>query len=160
MQNNAENISVAEAKATLTSLGEIEKDTKVYLRMLLWLNGIISAAYGMGVFSWASTRHENLWMLGVIISVVVFILAIAMHFYSSRLLGVKPKLVPKSRAELLFGLLLGIFFAAGIAFTRIFSENGIWWASYTGGAIAALVLAYVMHCYPTGDYKKGTSLND
>jgi hypothetical protein len=160
MHNNDKSISIAEAKATLESLAKIEKDTNVSLRVPLWLNFIMSCSYGMGVFSWASTRHDNMWMLGVIISSVVFLLAIAFHFYSSRLLGVKPKFAPKSKSELIFGLLIAIFFAVAIALTREFSESGIWWASYAGGAITALVLAYMMHCYPSGDYKMGTNLND
>ena len=160
MHNNAKSISATEAKSTLESLAKIEKDTNVSLRMPLWLNFIVSCSYGMGVFSWASTRHENLWMLGVIISAVVFFLAIALHFYSSRLLGVKPKFAPKSKSEVILGLLLAIFFGAVLALTREFSMSGIWWVSYAGSVIAALVLAYMMHCYPTGDYKMGTRIND
>lgn len=160
MNINDKNISVAEAKSTLESLAMIKKDTTVSLRAPLWLNFIMSCSYGMGVFSWASTRHENVWILGVIMSAVVFFLAIALHVYSSRLLGVKPKFAPKSKSEVMFGLLLAIFFGAVVALTRELSMSGIGWASYAGGVIATLVLAYVMHCYPSGDYKMGTRIND
>ena len=160
MQNNDESISVAEAKSTLDSLAKTEKDTNLSLRAPLWLNFIISVSYGMGVFSWASTRHENLWMLGVIISAFVFLLAVVFYLYSNRLLGVKPKLVPKSRSEFVLGLLLAIFFGAVVTLTRELSEADIWWASYAGGVITTLVLSYVMHRYPSGDYKTGTSQND
>jgi hypothetical protein len=160
MQNNDKNISIAEAKSTLESLAKVEKDTNVSLRAPLWLNFIISGSYGMGIFSWASTRHENQWMLGVIISAVVFFMAVAFYLYSHRLLGVKPKLVPKSKSEFLFGLLIAIFFGAVITLTREFSESGIWWASYAGGTITALVLSYMTYRYPSGDYKTATNQND
>lgn len=156
MHHDTESITAAEAKSTLESLAKVEKDTNVSLRAPLWLNFIISFSYGLGVFSWASTRHENLWILGVIISAIVFILAVAFHLYRSRLLGVKPKLVPKSQSEFIFGLLLAIFFGVTMALTREFSKNDIWWASYAGGVIVALVLAFTMHFYPSGDYKKST----
>ena len=160
MYNNDKSISVAEAKSTLESLAKIEKDTNVSLRAPLWLNLIIACSYGMGIFSWASTRHENQWMLGVIISAIVFFLAVGFYLYSSRLLGVKPKLAPKSKSEFVFGLLIAIFFGAVVTLTREFSESGIWWASYAGGAITALVLSYVLYHYPSGDYKTGTNQHD
>jgi hypothetical protein len=160
MHNNDKNISIAEAKLSLESLAKVEKDTNVYLRAPLWLNFIISCSYGMGIFSWASTRHENLWMLGVIISAAVFFLAVAFYLYSSRLLGIKPKLAPKSKSEFLFGLLLAIFFGVVVALTREFSMIGVWWASYAGGTITALVLAFVTYHYPSGDYNTGTNKND
>lgn len=160
MNINDNNISAAEAKSTLESLAMIEKDTTISLRAPLWLNFIISCSYGMGVFSWASTRHENLWMLGVIISALVFLLGIGFYLYSSRLLGVKPKLAPKSQSELIFGLLLAVSFGAIVVLSRELSKNGIWWASFAGGVITAMALAYVMYCFPSGDYKAGTNQND
>ena len=160
MHDNDKNISISEAKSTLESLAEIEKDTNVSLRAPLWLNIIISCSYGMGIFCWASTRHENLWMLGVTISAVIFFLAVGFYLYSNRLLGVKPKLAPKSKTEFVLGLLLAIFFGIVVSLTREFSISGVWWASYTGGAITALVLSYMLYRYPTGDYKTGTDKND
>tara|TARA_R110002167_G_scaffold281745_2_gene487052 strand:+ start:1038 stop:1520 length:483 start_codon:yes stop_codon:yes gene_type:complete len=160
MDINDKNISVVEAKSTLESLAKIEQDTTISLRASLWLNFIMSCSYGMGVFSWASTRHDNLWMLGVMISTVVFSLGVGFYLYSSRLLGVKPKLAPKSQSELIFGLLLAIFFGAVVVLSRELSTGGIWWASYAGGVIAALALAYVMHRFPSGDYKSGINKND
>ena len=160
MHNNDKSISASAAKSTLESLAKIEQDTNVSLRAPLWLNLIISCSYGMGIFSWASTRHDNQWMLGVIISAVVFFLAVGFYLYRSRLLGVKPKVAPKSMSELVFGLLLAIFFGVVVALTREFSKEDIWWASYAGAAITALTLSYMMHHYPSGDFKTGTNQND
>jgi predicted outer membrane lipoprotein len=160
MNRNEQSVSVAEAKSTLKSLAIIEKDTTISLRAPLWLNLIISCSYGMGVFSWATTRHDNQWMLGVIISAVVFVLGIGFYLYSSRLLGVKPKLAPKSKSEFIFGLLLAIFFGVVVVLTRELSKDDIWWASYAGAVITALALAYFMYRFPSGDYKTGTNQND
>ncbi len=157
MDSHEKNISKAEAKSILENLAKIEKETNVFLRAPLWLNLIISCSYGIGIFSWASTRHENLWMLGVIISAVIFALAVAFYLYSNHLLGVKPKLVPKSKSEFIFHFSGAIFFALAVVLTREFSLSGIWWASYLGGAITTLVLAYLLHNYPAGDYKTGTN---
>jgi uncharacterized membrane protein len=160
MHNEHQSMAVAEAKSKLQSLANVEQETDLLLRAPLWLNFIISFSYGMGIFSWASTRHENLWMLGIIISAVVFIFAVVFYLYRSRLLGFKPKVVPKSKSELVFGLLLAIFFGSATVLTRIFSVNDIWWASYAGGLITALLLAFAMHHFPSGDYKKGKLQND
>jgi predicted Abi (CAAX) family protease len=160
MHNEHENMTVAEAKSKLQSLASVEQETDLLLRAPLWLNFIMSFSYGMGLFSWASTRHENLWMLGVIISGVVFIFAVVFYLYRSRLLGIKPKVMPKSRSELVFGFLLAIFFGSVTALTIVFSVNEIWWASYAGGVIAALALGFTMHYYPSGEYKKGKHQND
>lgn len=160
MQKNDQSISAAEAKSTLASLAAIEKDTTISLRPPMWLNIIISCSYGMGIFSWATTRHENEWMLGVIISAIVFSLGVGFYLYRSRLLGVKPKLVPKSKSELIFSFVLAIFFAVVVALSRELSIDGIWWAAYAGGVITALALGYVMYRFPSGDYKTGTNQND
>ncbi|MFT5840372.1 MAG: hypothetical protein ACI9UT_002883 [Flavobacteriales bacterium] len=89
-----------------------------------------------------------------------FFLAVAFYLYSNRLLGIKPKLVPKSKSEFLFGLLLAIFFGVAVSLTLELSNHDVWWASYTGGTITALVLAYVMYRYPSGDYNIGVNKND
>lgn len=149
MNKNNQTISVAEAKSSLEAVAKIDRETNVSLRPPLWLNFIISGSYGMGVFSWASTRHENLWMLGLIISAGVFILAIAFYLYSSRLLGLKPKVAPKSKAELIFGILTAIFFAVVVALTRVFSKGGIEWAAHVGAATTALALGFLLYSYPS-----------
>ena len=74
---------------------KIGRDTNSVIRPPLWLTIFISFFYGMMTFSWASTRHENLWMLGMIISTICFLVLVAFYLYSSHLLGVKPKLMPK-----------------------------------------------------------------
>lgn len=154
MQNHKNNITAAEAKATLSSLAQINQDNDTSLRMPVWLNLITSCAYGMMIFSWASTRHENLWMIGLIISALVFSLAVGFYLYSNRLLGIKPKMLPKSRSELLFYVISAIFFAAVFTLTRLFSTNGMEWAAYIGAAIATLSLAFLLHHYPAGEFKK------
>lgn len=155
MNNHQDSISVAEAKSALKSLDQIESDTNASIRPPLWLNLIISALYGLMTFSWASTRHENLWMLGLICSTVGFLLAVAFYLYTSRLLGVKPKLSPKNMSELKFNLLLGGLFGGVFILTRVFSTNGFEWASYLGAAINFFVLAYSLHHYATGEFVKG-----
>lgn len=160
MTKNTQHISVTEAKSTLESLAEIEKDTTISLRAPLWLNIIISCSYGMGIFSWASSRHDNLWILGVILSAIVFCIGVGVYLYRSLLLGVKPKVAPKSRSELVFGVLLAIGFGAVVVFSRELSKEDIWWASYAGAMITAVTLGYVMHRFPSGDYKTGINKHD
>lgn len=152
MNKSEETITTAEAKSTLESLAKIERDTNVSIRPPLWLNLTISFFYGAMTFSWASTRHENLWMLGLIVSAIGFTLALAFYLYTSRLLGIKPKLYPKSKPEFKFQVLLALVFAMVFILTRVFSVSGIWWASYLGGIFNALILAYSLHNYSTGNY--------
>jgi len=160
MENNEKEISIAEAKSTLESLAKIERSANVSLRPSLLLNFIISLSYGMMTFSWASTRHENLWALGLIVSAIVFVLTVSFYFYTNRLLGIKPKLMPKSISEFKFQLILAIIFGVVFALTREFSTSNIWWASYLGGTINALVLSYSLHNYSTGEYIKGGNSNE
>ncbi|WP_339723338.1 hypothetical protein [uncultured Paraglaciecola sp.] len=160
MNKDTQAVSATEAKSTLESLAMIEKNTTISLRAPLWLNLIISCAYGMGVFSWATTRHDNQWILGAIISALVFTIGVGFYLYRSRLLGVKPKIVARSQSEMLFGFILAIFFGAIVVFSRELSKDGIWWASYAGGIIAAIALGYVSHRFPSGDYKAGVNKND
>jgi hypothetical protein len=160
MNNIKKTISVADAKATLDSLAKIERDTNATVRPPLWLNCVISCCYGMMTFSWAATRDENLWMLGFIISTVGFLLAIALYLYTSRLLGMKPKLTPKSKSEFKFHLLLALFFGMVFALSRMFSTSDLLWAAYLGGIINTLVLAYSLHHYSTGNYLAGKNRHD
>lgn len=153
MNKDQHTISVEQAKSALAALAKIDRETNKSLRPPLWLILIIAGSYGLGVFSWASTHHDNLWMLGLIISAIIFILAIGFYLYSSRLLGLKPKVVPKSRAELFFGLFTALFFAVVVALVTVFSRSGSWWAPYVGAVTTCLVLAFLLYNYPSGEYK-------
>lgn len=160
MHNNDSKVSVAEAKSTLASLANIEKHSNEAVRPPLWLTVIIACAYGMMTFSWAATRHENLWMLGLIIATAVFLLAVAFYLYCSRLLGLKPKLLPRSTSEFTFHFLTAIFFGGVFALTRVASTHDVWWAAFVGGVINALALALLLHNYATGDFKMSAKQND
>ena len=153
-------ISAAEAQSSLASVNEIKDKTNQNLRMPLWLNFVASFSYGMGVFSWASTRHENQWMLGVIFCAIVFALTLVFYMWSQRLLGIKPKIRPKNKKDWVFGLSIGIFFIAVINLTRYFSINGVEYAAYIGGIIATLTLGYLNHQFPSGEYRGGAIKHD
>jgi hypothetical protein len=156
MQNDNNNITPSEAQSALDSLVDIDRDTTASLRMPLWLNLITSSAYGMMIFSWSSTRHENLWMLGFIISAIVFSSAVFLYLYRSRLLGMKPKILPKSKAEFFFQAVTGVFFMATFVLTRYLSESGMYVAPFVGGFIAGIGLALLLHYYPSGEFKKAS----
>jgi hypothetical protein len=160
MNNNDSNISVAQAKSTLESLASIQEHSNEAIRPPLWLTVIIACSYGMMTFSWAATRHENLWVLGLIISTGAFLLALAFYLYCSRLIGVKPKLVPRNASEFKFQIVSAIFFGIVFALTRVASTHGFWWASFVGGAINALALAFLLHNYSTGDFKMSAKQHD
>jgi len=153
MNKNEETISVNEAKQALEFSSKIERDTNAVARPPLWLSLIIAFFYAMMTYSWAVTRHENLWMLGLIISTIGFFLAVAFYLHSTRLLGVKPKLVPKSISEFKFHLFTALFFGAVFILTRVFSQGDVLWASYVGSAMNGSVLAYLLHNYSACDFK-------
>lgn len=157
MNNQQQKITAEQAKLALDSLANIDSSTNKLIRPPFWLTIIMAFFYGMMTFSWASTRHENLWMLGLIISTVCFLASVAFYLYSSRLLGIKPKVLPKNRNECFFHLFSGIFFAAVIILSRVLSVNGLAYAAYIGGILNALVLAYLLHHYSTGNYIKDNS---
>lgn len=149
-------ISPTQAKAMLESLTRIERETNASIRPPLWLNLMIAGFYGMMTFSWASTRHENQWMLGLLASTFGFILAVAFYLYRQVRLGAKPKLVPKNKSELIFQSILALIFGLVFTLTHALSVDGLWWASYAGAAINALILAYSLHNYATGEFVSRT----
>ena len=160
MDKNEKTISVAEAKLALNELAKTDRSSNASLRPPLWLNVVISGFYGMLTFSSASARHENLWGLGIIISAIGFLLAVAFYFYGKRLQGLKPKLAPKNISEWKFHLFFGFLFAVIFTLAREFSVDGVWWASYLGGISNMLILGYSLHNYATNDYKKGEYINE
>lgn len=157
MKDNEKNVSINEIKSSLKAIEKTEQDTIKTLRMPIWLNIFISGSYGMGVFSWASTRHDNLWMLGVIISSVVFFFAVGIYMYSKRLVGIKPKVLPTHKSELKFGFTIAIFFGLVVVLSRELSIRELWWVAYLGGAIGSISLGYLLYFFPTGNYRAGKS---
>jgi hypothetical protein len=152
MNKNERNISVTEAKLALEHLAKATRDSDEAMKAPLWLIGLLACLYGFMTFSLSSARHENLWTLGFIISTIAFLLVVVFYLYTRRLLGVKPRLLPKSKAEFIFHLSLGITFGAIFALTMIFSKDGIWWIPHIGAIINTLLLAYIMHNAPSGHY--------
>ena len=155
MKDNEPDISLHEAKQALNTIETTKQQSNVMLRPPLWLNIIIASLYGFMTFSWASLRHENLWALGLIVSSVCFFIAVALYLYLKHLAGIKPKLTPKSRAEFIFHLVMGIIFALVIILSRELSINGFIWAAYLGGAINTLALSYTMHNFANNEFSQG-----
>ncbi|MDC0603082.1 hypothetical protein OAP14_08655 [Aliiglaciecola sp.] len=148
-------ISANEARAALESIAKTDKQTNETIRPPLWLTTVISGFYAMMTFSWASTRHENLWMLGLIISTAGFLLSILFYFYTSRLLGLRLSLVPKNKPEFWFHFLSAILFALGITLSREFSVRGFEIAAYIGASTNGLLLAFLLHKYSVMAPTKG-----
>ena len=151
MNHDNKQISEIEARSALNSIKIAEEGVSKSLRPPLWLNLIISGSYGVMTFSWASTRHENQWMLGVFLSSLVFFIGVIFYLYSSRLLGIKPKLVPSSSNEFFFTLFVALVLSAVFFFARFSSTNGFWWGALIGGVINAAIMVYLLYTQMTGN---------
>lgn len=160
MNDPKDTVSVEEAKSVLEQLSHIEKEANAVIRPPFWLTLVISFSYGMMTFTWASTRHENLWMLGFIVSTICFLLSVIFYFYTSRLLGIQPKLTPKSITELKFNIITALFFGVVFTLSRTFSLDGIWWAAYIGGILNTSALAFLLHNFSNGSFAMSTTSND
>lgn len=160
MQKDNNSVQGADAKAALDSLAKIERSTNRLIRPPIWLNVIMSGMYGMMTFSWASTRHENEWALGLIASGITFFVALAFYLYTARLMGSKPKLTPRDKPEWIFQVVMALAFGGIFILSRHFSVEGITSASYIGGVLNAVLLGYSLHNFSTGKFVKEEKSNE
>jgi hypothetical protein len=147
MTNKEQNISPKEASAALQALQQFQQDNNAAIRPPLWLSIVLGAWYALLTFSNAKMAHENLWALGLIISVIGFLLSIAFYLYTSRLLGIKPRLKPRNTSQLKFDLLAGLFYVTVFFASRYFTGQGIELAAYLGAMINGVGLGYLLHKY-------------
>ena len=158
MTTDNNQISANEAKASLDSLHKLNVDNIASLRPPIWYILTSAALIGLLTYSFASMRHENQWTLGLIFSLGAIILLSIFLVYSYRLLGIKLKLIPSSRAGKIFSFAQAIFFVITLTVAREFSTSGVLWASNCIVILNAITFAYIAYKHPTGEWSDQGSL--
>ena len=151
IDQNDKAISREEAKVLLNEVADVKRSVVDAVCPPWWLNLLVSANYGMVIVSYASMRHENQWALGLIISLSLIFLIAGFSYYSYRLIGIKIRLTPQTKAGqwLYFGH--GLISAIGIVAGRELHVSGYEWVTYLIALSLACLNGYLMHVFPTGD---------
>jgi phosphatidylglycerophosphate synthase len=137
-----------EAVASLNVLKEIDQQAKVSFRAPAWLTGILALSFGMATFSYCAMQHENMWALGLIISVTVFVLSAVFFTYISKLSGIKHRMIPATSRGKWFTFFQALVYAAVLLMGRYLGDAGWLWAPYIAGFLNMSIIAIMLHKYP------------
>ena len=112
---------------------------------------LIIRALGI-VFSLGMTEHGNQWALGMYIGGCGFFLAMALSVYTSRALGIKLSLYPKTKGSIKFTLVQIVIFALFISGGRLVRLSGFEFGSHIAALISGILVGYVLYKHPSGEY--------
>ncbi|OBP13471.1 hypothetical protein A5320_18140 [Rheinheimera sp. SA_1] len=147
MSDQQSRVSAAQAKNILQ---QAELHSVQMLRPPLWLNLLMSITSGVLIFSIAQVNDNNPWAFIAILAAVVLALCYGFYHYRSRLLGIKPKVVPYSYSSAkCFGIVLILFCLLSIG-SRSLAQEGNGWVAYAGALSGAVLLLLLNHFYPAG----------
>ncbi|GAA6153918.1 hypothetical protein [Pseudoteredinibacter isoporae] len=147
-------IDAQAAKAALKDIESSQQNLQRAMRLPIWLSLFASFSYGLLVFSWGMTEHENLWALGMYIGLGLFLGSAALAIYSSKLMGLKANLIPKNRSGVLFYLVSSIAFGALVVGGRWLRLQGFELAPHLAAALSAALMFYFQYWHPAGEMHK------
>jgi hypothetical protein len=152
MTTKQETITKKEAVETLDSIDLVKRDAIKSFRPPLPLIVLLSLSYSLIIFSWGMTEHENMWALGMYIGVTVLLVCLAFYFYTFRLLGVKLRVIPRTKKAIIIEVIASIFLWTLIITGREIRLLGFEFAPHVAALIGGGVFAYLLYKYPTGEY--------
>ena len=160
MNNEKETINKEEAAATLKSVASFKRDVIKSFRMPLLLIMLISLSYSLIIFSYGMSENDNMWVLGMLIGAAAFLIFVAFHVYTFRLLGIKASFLPKGKERIISELVLTVIFGVMLIAGRQVRLSGFDFAPHIAALIAGGLLAYLLYKYPTGEYITMEKKND
>jgi phosphatidylglycerophosphate synthase len=137
-----------EASASLNVLKEIDQQAKLAFRAPIWLTGILSLSFGMATFSYCAMQHENMWALGVIISVTVFVLSAVFFTYISKLSGIRHRMIPATSRGKWLSFLQALVYSFVLLLGRYLADEGWLGVPYIAGLLNMSIMAIMLHKYP------------
>ena len=152
MDNEQETITKEEAAATLRSVESTKRDAKNLYRQPLLLIIVSGLSYALIVFSWGMTEHENLWALGMYIGGCGFFLSMALSVYTSRVLGIKLRHLPKTKDGIIFFLMHMGIFALLVSGGRLVRLAGFEFGPHIAALISGILVGYLLYEHPSVEY--------
>lgn len=140
-----------EAAATLDALDETKSGILNSYRppwAIILFSGLSG---GLVVFGYGMTEHENMWALAMWVGAFGFILSAALNHYTLRILGIKLRLFPSTKAALKFGLVQALVLMLIFIVGRQVRLAGFEYAPHFAALIGGVWFAYLMYKYPTGE---------
>lgn len=154
MMEKDQHIDAQAAKAALKDIESSQQNLQKAMRLPVWLSLFSSLSYGLIVFSWGMTEHENLWALGMYIGLALFLGAAVLAIYSSKLMGLKANLIPKNQSALLFYLVSAGAFGLLILGGRMLRLEGFSTAPHIAAFLSAALMFYFQYWHPAGEMKR------
>lgn len=151
MTNLDSKMSKEEAQKSLEALRGYQQSAQQAVKTFWWHSLFSAIFYGLAVYSFSATRHENNWALGIIVGVIGFILVNAFAYYCYRLMGVRLRMMPRDRRSNYFLLAVGVFFGVLFHLTRWSSQAGMDWAAILITVFSSILMFYLMNKFPTGE---------
>ena len=152
MGNEQETINKEEAAATLRSVESTKRDAQGLYRQPLLLIIFSGLSYALFVFSWGMTEHENLWALGMYIGGGGFLLSLALSVYTSRVLGIKLRHLPKTKDGIIFFLVQMGIFALLVSGGRLVRFAGFEFGPHIAALISGILVGYLLYEHPSVEY--------
>lgn len=152
MDNEQETITKEEAAATLRSVESTKRDANNLYRQPLLLIIVSGLSYALIVFSWGMTEHENLWALGMYIGGCGFFLSMALSVYTSRVLGIKLSLFPKTKEGIIFFFVQMVIFALLVSGGRLVRLSGFEFGPHVAALISGILVGYILCKHPSVEY--------
>ena len=97
-------------------------------------------------------KEENLWALGMYIGGGGFFLSMALSVYTSRALGIKLSLYPKTKESIKFILVQIVIFVLLISGGRLVRLSGFEFGPHIAALISGILDGYLLYKQPSGEY--------
>ena len=152
MDNEQETINKEEAAATLRSVESTKRDANNLYRQPLLLIVFSGLCYALIVFGFGMTEHENQWALGMYIGGCGLFLAMALSVYTSRVLGIKLRHLPKTKDGIIFFLMQMGIFALLVSAGRLVRLAGFEFGPHIAALISGILVGYLLYEHPSVEY--------
>ena len=149
---NEQKLSESQAQEALDSMRMSQQSLIVETRPSVFISAVMSLSFGMILFGYGMTEHENLWALAMWGGAIVFALSTALYVYTYRIQGVKVSLLPRSSFSEKLNIYAAFVFAGlGFGSRYLRTDWGIEFAPYVCALAAAMLFFYLQRRYPTGE---------
>ncbi len=152
MTNEQNTVSRKEASEALDSIAANKHRIIETQRPPILLTLLASISYAAIIFGYGMTEHENQWALAMVLGGLGFAISMGLSYYTFRILGVKPSIIPKSSASMRLNLMSGLVFAILIIGGRELRLIGFEYAPHIAAVLAGIILFGLINKYPTGEY--------
>lgn len=143
----------SEAAETLQSVRSAREDIMGGFRPPVLLALLLGASFGLVVFGWGMTEHENLWALAMYIGAAGVFLSAMLYQYTLRLLGMKINFFPRTMRAVKFQFSQIVVFGILVIASRQVRLAGFEFAPHIAAICAGILLAVLVYRYPTGEFR-------